>query len=156
MSFAAWMTCFVRRREEAALAARGGARAPPGAPSPFGGVSATANWQALALVHKLWVEQADISPGRRDGAKDWAMQHAATRLLRELLGALDLAERAGTDDDRHTAERLARRCACMHAHARARMGPSLVAPLQQCPSSTTLFPAPCAHPARNTHTARSF
>jgi hypothetical protein len=53
--------------------------------------------------------QADIPPNNRD-RKSWPLQHGATRLLREMLGVLDLAERAGTDDDRGAADRLARRC----------------------------------------------
>jgi len=54
-------------------------------------------------------KQSEISPGRRE-QKNWPLQHTATRLLREMLGVLDLAERAGTDDDRNAADRLARRC----------------------------------------------
>jgi hypothetical protein len=54
--------------------------------------------------------QAEINPGRNN-SKDWPLQHCATRLLREVLGVLDLADRAGTRDDRHAADRLARRWA---------------------------------------------
>lgn len=52
--------------------------------------------------------QSEISPNRRE-QKVWPLQHNATRLLREMLGVLDLAEKAGTDDDRSAADRLSRR-----------------------------------------------
>lgn len=40
-----------------ALRARGGGRPGPLGVSPFGCVSATMSWEALALVHKVWVDQ---------------------------------------------------------------------------------------------------
>ncbi|KAI8471860.1 MAG: timeless protein-domain-containing protein [Monoraphidium minutum] len=108
MAVAAWAAAYVRAAQERELEARGGARPAPGAPSPFGCISATMGWETFALVHKIWVEQADIPPGR-GGAKDFTLQHGATRALRELMGVLDLAEKAGTDADRHAADRLSRR-----------------------------------------------
>ncbi|GBF93528.1 hypothetical protein Rsub_06248 [Raphidocelis subcapitata] len=109
MGLAAWATAYVRAKEESALRERGGRRAPAGSPSPFGCLGATMGWETFRLAHKIWVEQSEVSGGRRNESKDWPLQHASTRLLRELLGALDLAERAGTDDDRRASERLARR-----------------------------------------------
>ncbi|KIY94294.1 hypothetical protein MNEG_13668, partial [Monoraphidium neglectum] len=108
MTLASWATAYVRAKQERELEARGGRRPEEGAASPFGCISATMGWETFALVHKLWVEQAEINPGRNN-SKDWPLQHCATRLLREVLGVLDLADRAGTRDDRHAADRLARR-----------------------------------------------
>jgi hypothetical protein len=48
----------------------------------------------------------DVSP--RSAYKDWPLLHAATAFLREGLGVLELAARAGAPADRRNAERLAR------------------------------------------------
>lgn len=42
-------------------------------------------------------------------AKDWALQHACSGLLYEMLAVLELAERADSESDRRAADRLQRR-----------------------------------------------
>lgn len=104
--------------------------------------------------------QSDIPPGRSgDGGRDWGLLHAATRLLREMLGVIDLAERAGTPGDRLAAERLARRCvralACT-AVAKTRPGARAPPPGRRDPPSHTKIartghPAPLSLPPRLLH-----
>jgi hypothetical protein len=59
------------------------------------------------LLLLLLLLQVDV-PARSD-TKDWPLLHSTTRLLREGLGLLELAAKAGSDHDKTAAERLARR-----------------------------------------------
>jgi hypothetical protein len=62
---------------------------------------------ATAAAPLSYALQVDV-PARAD-TKDWPLLHATTRLLREALGLLELAAKAGSDHDKAAAERLARK-----------------------------------------------
>lgn len=76
------------------------------AESPFAGVSATSGFETFHLVMTLWQSQF----GSNLATVNWVLQDTALSLLREMLMLLDLAARAGTDDDKRAADRLQRRC----------------------------------------------
>jgi hypothetical protein len=65
----------------------------------------------LFPLHPPAAAQVDV-PARSE-AKDWPLLHSTTRLLREGLGLLELAAKAGSSHDKTAAERLARRCVRM-------------------------------------------
>ncbi|KAG2492461.1 hypothetical protein HYH03_009402 [Edaphochlamys debaryana] len=77
----------------------------PDPESPFSGISGTMGWDTFHLVQGLWVAEAD----RALKHKDWELQAASTRLLREMLGVLVVAHRLGTPGDRRAADRLQRK-----------------------------------------------
>lgn len=73
--------------------------------SPFAGVSATSSFETFHMVMTLWQSQF----GSNLATVNWALQDTSLSLLREMLMLLDLAARAGTDEDRRAADRLQRR-----------------------------------------------
>lgn len=81
---------------------------PPRA-SPFAGVSATSGYETFHLVMTLWQSQF----GSSLATVNWQLQDTALSLLREMLMLLDLASRAGTQEDQRAADRLQRRSAVM-------------------------------------------
>lgn len=74
---------------------------------PLGGpLSSSLNVQECGLLHlHILFLQVDV-PTR---CKDWPLLHAASRMLREGLGVLELAARAGNKADKRAAEGLASR-----------------------------------------------
>ncbi|CAD7696779.1 unnamed protein product [Ostreobium quekettii] len=75
--------------------------------SPFSCISATVGWELFHMVRVMWLSQTDI-PGKSED-KDWELQRASLGLLKELLFALHLAHKQGTDADKKAANRLQRR-----------------------------------------------
>ncbi|KAK9840302.1 hypothetical protein WJX74_007181 [Apatococcus lobatus] len=75
--------------------------------SPFLQISATMGWDTFSIVRNLWLSTIDLPTNSPE--KDWGMQAASLRLLKEMLFTLDMAQLVGSSADRQASDRLQRR-----------------------------------------------